>query len=63
MKREIVDLKIVSGLCPAKVPFTALRNPEFADMLVAVNKAPKGYKSHSYEKERTSLLDESKRNL
>ena len=31
-------------------------------MLVAVHKAPEGYKAPSYEKERTSLLDECKRN-
>jgi len=43
MKRVIVDLKI---------PCTSLRNPEFANLLVAVNKAPKGYKPPSYEKAR-----------
>ena len=63
MERETVDLKIVRGLCSAGIPFNALRNPEFVDMLAAVNKAPKGYKPPSYEKARTSLLDECKRNL
>ena len=58
-----MDLKIINELCSARVPFTAIRNPEFADMLVAMNKAPKGYKPPSYEKARTSLLDECKRNL
>ena len=63
MERETVDLKVIRGLCSAGVPFNALRNPEFVDMLMAVNKAPKGYKPPSYEKARTSLLDECKRNL
>ena len=63
MEREIVDLKIRKGLCPARVPFSALRIPESADMLLALNKTPKGYKSPSYEKARTYLLDECKRNL
>ncbi|KAJ8428428.1 hypothetical protein Cgig2_003130 [Carnegiea gigantea] len=63
MERETVDLKVIRGLCSAGVPFNALRNPEFVDMLMAVNKAPKCYKPPSYEKARTSLLDECKRNL
>jgi len=62
-ERETMDLKIIRGLCLARNHFNALRNPEFVDMLVAVNKAPKGYKPLSYEKPRTSLLDECKRNL
>lgn len=63
MERETVDLKVIRGLCSAGIPFNALRNPEFVEMLMAVNKAPKGYKPPSYEKARTSLLDECKRNL
>ena len=59
----IVDLKIVKELSSAGVPFTTLRNLEFANMLVVVNKAPKAYKPPSYEKARTSLLDKCKRNL
>jgi len=52
MEREIMDLKIIRGLCLATAPFTALRNPEFVDLLVVVNKASKGYKPPSYEKAR-----------
>jgi len=63
METEVVDLKIIRGLCPARVPFTALRNLEFTDMLVALNKALQGYKPPSYEKVRTSSADECKRNL
>ena len=51
-------LKIIKGLCSGGVPITALRNPEFADILTVVNKAPKGYKPPSYEKARTSSLNE-----
>ena len=46
-------MKIIKELCSVGIPFTTLRNPEFADMLVAMNKAPKGYKPPSYEKART----------
>jgi len=63
MEREIVGLKIMKELCSAGVPFTTLRNLEFADMLVAVNKEPKDDKPPSYVKARTSLLDECKINL
>ena len=49
MERETVDLKLTRGLCSAGIPFNALRNPEFVDMLVGVNKAPKGCKPPSYE--------------
>ena len=58
-----MDLKIIKELSSAGVPFTTLRNLEFANMLVAVNKAPEGHKHPSYEKARTSLLDKCKRNL
>jgi len=63
MERGTMDLKIIRGLCSAGVPFTALRNPKFAYTLVAVNKAPKGYKPLSYEKAGTSLVDECKKLL
>ena len=59
MESVIVDLKIIKELSP----FNTLRNPECIDMLVAMNKAPKGYKPPSYEKARTSLPDECKTNL
>ena len=58
-----MNSKITRGLCSVGIPFNAIRNPEFGDMLVTVNKKPKGYKPPSYEKARTSLLDERKRNL
>ncbi len=32
-------------------------------MITAINNAPKGYKAPSYEKERTVLLDECKRDV
>ena len=39
MERKTMGLKIIRGLCLARVPFNGLRNPEFVDMLVAVNKS------------------------
>lgn len=55
--REEVDQKIASMLYQNGVPFNVVRSPSWADMVHAINTAPKGYKSPNYEKVRTSLLD------
>ncbi|XP_077250104.1 uncharacterized protein LOC143889688 [Tasmannia lanceolata] len=44
-------------------PFNVLRNPQFHEMVSAINRAPKGYKAPSFEKSRNTLLDEVKRNV
>ncbi|WJX88417.1 hypothetical protein P8452_70511 [Trifolium repens] len=38
-----------------------LRNPQFEEMVMAINNGPKGYIPPSLEKARTILLDECKR--
>ncbi|KAF7150398.1 hypothetical protein RHSIM_Rhsim02G0002400 [Rhododendron simsii] len=56
-RREDVDQKIASCLYQNGVPFNIVRSPSWADLVHAINTAPKGYKSPNYEKVRTSLLD------
>lgn len=63
MDRDQVDLMVLRGLCANGIPLNVLRNPQFHEMITAVNKGPVGYKPPSYERARTSLLDECKRNV
>ncbi|PWA44417.1 hypothetical protein CTI12_AA526520 [Artemisia annua] len=63
MERHAVDLKIMRGLCANGIPFNVLRNPQFHEMVTAINKAPPGYKAPSSEKARTVLLDECARDV
>ena len=63
MDRDMVDMRVMRGLCANGIPFNVLRNPQFHEMVSAINKGPKGYKAPSYEKARTTLLDECKRNV
>ncbi|XP_057467649.1 uncharacterized protein LOC130757012 [Actinidia eriantha] len=60
MDRHAVDSIIVRSLCANGIPFNVLRNPQFSQMVTAINRAPKGYKAPSFEKSRTTLLDEVK---
>ncbi|XP_026438026.1 uncharacterized protein LOC113336291 [Papaver somniferum] len=55
--RDDVDQKIARCLYVNAIPMNVLRSPSWAEMVSAINNAPKGYKSPSYEKARTSLLD------
>ncbi|XP_077219745.1 uncharacterized protein LOC143853935 [Tasmannia lanceolata] len=55
--REEVDQKIARCLYGNGIPFHVVRSPLWADMITAINNAPKGYKSPNYEKVRTTLLD------
>ncbi|KAK8474191.1 hypothetical protein V6N13_088410 [Hibiscus sabdariffa] len=63
MAREVVDLKIMRCLCANAIAFNCLRSPQWHEMVQAINQAPKGYKSPSFEKARTSLLDECYRSV
>ncbi|KAK8576560.1 hypothetical protein V6N13_032481 [Hibiscus sabdariffa] len=63
MAREAVDLKIMRCLCANAIVFNCLRSPQWHEMVQAINQAPKGYKSPSFEKARTSLLDECYRSV
>ncbi|KAK8481028.1 hypothetical protein V6N13_092896 [Hibiscus sabdariffa] len=60
---EAVDLKIMRCLCANAIAFNCLRSPQWHEMVQAINQAPKGYKSPSFEKARTSLLDECYRSV
>ena len=55
--REDVDQKIARCIYGNGIAFNVVRSPLWADMITAINNAPKGYKSPNYEKMRTSLLD------
>ncbi|CAN6339707.1 unnamed protein product [Urochloa humidicola] len=63
VERDAVDMAIMRCLCANGIPFNVLRSPQWSEMIAAINKAPKGYKSPSSEKARTSLLDACKRNV
>ena len=58
MDRDIVDVKVVKALCTNSIPFNVLRNPEFHAIIQAINNGPKDYKAPSFEKARTTILDE-----
>jgi hypothetical protein len=63
MGMDVVDMKIMRGLCANEIPFNVLRNPQFVEMVMAINNGPEGYKPPSSEKARTTLLDECKRHV
>nr|KAJ0221091.1 hypothetical protein LSAT_V11C200051740 [Lactuca sativa] len=56
-------MKILRGLCANGILFNVLRNPQFIEMIQAIKKASEGYKPPSYEKARTSLLDQFVRDV
>jgi len=60
-RKDVVDMKIMRGLCENGIPFNVLRNPQFVEMVTAINNGPKCYKPPSSEKARTILWDECKR--
>lgn len=43
--------------------FNVLHNPQFKEMVSTIHRAPKTYTGPCYEKARTTLLDEFKRNV
>ncbi|GMJ06905.1 hypothetical protein like AT1G43260 [Hibiscus trionum] len=63
MAREAVDLKIMRCLCANAIAFNCFRSPQWHEMVQEISQSPKGYKSPSFEKARTSLLDECYRNV
>ncbi|XP_039819268.1 uncharacterized protein LOC120681712 [Panicum virgatum] len=63
IERDAVDMAIMQCLCANGIPFNVLRSPQWSEMVAAINKGPKGDKSPSSEKARTSLLDACKRNV
>ncbi|GMJ08624.1 hypothetical protein like AT4G15020 [Hibiscus trionum] len=63
LERHQVDILIVRALCANGIPFNVLRNPDFLAMLKGVNQAPKDYKPPSFDRARTTLVDECQRQL
>ncbi|KAL4297483.1 hypothetical protein GQ457_12G000270 [Hibiscus cannabinus] len=63
VERHHVDILIVRALCANDIPFNVLRNPDFLAMLKEVNQAPKDYKPPSFDRARTTLVDECQREL
>jgi hypothetical protein len=55
--RDEVDAKVVRFLYACGIPFNVLHSPYWHDLFKGINEAPKGYKSPSYEKANTVLLD------
>ncbi|KAK8553239.1 hypothetical protein V6N13_024306 [Hibiscus sabdariffa] len=63
MERHRVDILFVRDLCANDIPFNVLRDPDFLAMLKGVNQAPKDYKPSSFDRARTTLVDECQREL
>lgn len=63
MERDMVDMKVMRCLCANGISFNVLRSPQWAEMVSAINRGPKGYKSPGSEKARTTLLDACKANV
>ncbi|KAK8626274.1 hypothetical protein V6N13_133925 [Hibiscus sabdariffa] len=63
VERHWVDILIVRALCMNGIPFNILRNPGFLAMLKGVNQAPKDYKPTSFDRARTTLVDECQREI
>ncbi|KAJ7950490.1 DUF659 domain-containing protein [Quillaja saponaria] len=63
MGRDMVDLKVMKGLCANGILFNVLRNPQLCEMVSGINRGPEGYKPPSFEKARTTLSDECKSNV
>ncbi|XP_004499925.1 uncharacterized protein [Cicer arietinum] len=61
--RDDVDMNVMKGLCANGIPFNVLKNPQFVEIVMAINNGPKGYKPPSFDKARTVLLDECKRHV
>jgi hypothetical protein len=55
--RDDVDAKKIRFLYACGIPLNVLRSPHWHEMVQAINGAPKGYKSHKYDKARTLGLD------
>ncbi|XP_074299373.1 uncharacterized protein LOC141630454 [Silene latifolia] len=58
VERQQLDVLIVRALCANGIPFNVLRNPDFTNMIKALSNAPSDYKPPSFDRARTSVLDE-----
>ncbi|KAK1391295.1 DUF659 domain-containing protein [Heracleum sosnowskyi] len=63
LERHEVDMTVLRFLCANGIPFNVLRSPEMVSMTNAMKNAPKDYKPPSYDRARTSLLDDCRREV
>ena len=59
-RREEVDSRVTRCVYACDISFNVLCSPYWQDMVRAINDGPKGYKSLSFEKVRTTLLTKEK---
>eukprot|EP01018_Ginkgo_biloba_P039022 Gb_40496 [translate_table: standard] len=59
-KREDVDSRVARCICACGISFNVVCSPYWQDMVRAINDGPKGYKTPSFEKVRTTLLIKEK---
>eukprot|EP01018_Ginkgo_biloba_P032215 Gb_18618 [translate_table: standard] len=58
--REDVDSRVARCIYACGISFNVVRSPYWQDMVRAINDGPKGYKTPSFEKVRTTLLTKEK---
>eukprot|EP01018_Ginkgo_biloba_P022730 Gb_08711 [translate_table: standard] len=58
--REDVDSRVARCIYACGISFNLPRSPYWQDMMRAINDGPKGYKTPSFEKVRTTLLTKEK---
>lgn len=63
IERHEVDIAIIRFLCANGISFDVLRSPNMAAMTTTIKNAPKDYKASSFDRVRTSLLDDCKREV
>ncbi|CAO2827680.1 unnamed protein product [Amaranthus hypochondriacus] len=63
MVRHQVDMAIVRAVAINGLSYNVLRNPDFHNMVTAINNVPKGYKAPLFDRARTSLTDDVKREV
>ena len=62
-KREIADIKIEHCLITNGVSFNLVRSPYWREMVQVINEAPHGYRALGYEKLRTTILHNKRKNV
>lgn len=55
-----MDAKVFKVIYACGIPFNVLHSPYWHEMVHAINNAPKGYKSHRYEKAKTMGLEKER---
>eukprot|EP01018_Ginkgo_biloba_P010454 Gb_26948 [translate_table: standard] len=59
-RREDIDNRVARCIYSCGISFNVVRSPYWQDMVRAINDGPKGYKTPSFEKVRTTLLTKEK---